>query len=342
LHVSKDVVVPEVGCAVTCCGLKIGTYLNGELGEVISFQNKITEFRLEVCFENKDFGSKMVKLENLQIATHLPGTGEVEYGEGWEEPGNLWGENGIGNAIGEEPYEAVNEVERGRRSTMRLLSLRADCDEYMVSNIDAVLHTVNIFLDIKAGIVAERTATKMANIYCRINGPEHNNAKRAKAMLEKCKKRYIILLEDGVNKKYQVDLQLYNNVQKLIIIGPITDPRNIANEKIMQLRQDHPTPCKGCPVICHGLVNNPHLNGELGVVTTYRHDVGSEFQIQVFFEKKQLKSVWVNRKHLQVAFELPRRAMERLNPNHMPWIGEDCISQIRFLIEAGLCSDLDV
>ena len=66
------------------------------------------------------------------------------------------------------------------------------------------------------------------------------------------------------------------------------------------------------------------------------------FKYRYFLKKKQLKSVWVNRKHLQVAFELPRRAMERLNPNHMPWIGEDCISQTRFLIEAGLCSDLDV
>ena len=58
--------------------------------------------------------------------------------------------------------------------------------------------------------------------------------------------------------------------------------------------------------------------------------------------KKKLKSVWVNHENLQVAFELPRRAMERLNPNHLSWIGEDFISQKRILIEAGLCSDLDV
>jgi hypothetical protein len=141
LHVSKNFVVPEVGCPVICCGLEIGTYLNGEVGDVISYQNKITEFRLEVCFENKDFGSRMVKLENVQIATDLPGKGEVQYGEGWEEPGNLWGENGIR----EEPYEEVNVVERERRSTMRLLSLCADCDEYMGANIDAILFSVNIF-----------------------------------------------------------------------------------------------------------------------------------------------------------------------------------------------------
>ena len=77
VHVSKNVVVPEVGCPVICCGLQIATYLNGELGEVISYQNNITVFRLEVCFQNKDFLSKMVKLENLQFSTDLPGEGEV-------------------------------------------------------------------------------------------------------------------------------------------------------------------------------------------------------------------------------------------------------------------------
>jgi len=77
LHVSKTVVVPEVGCPVICCGLQIATYLNGELGEVISYQHNITGLRLEVCFENNDFLSKMVKLENVQIATDLPGEGGV-------------------------------------------------------------------------------------------------------------------------------------------------------------------------------------------------------------------------------------------------------------------------
>jgi hypothetical protein len=87
------------------------------------------------------------------------------------------------------------------------------------------------------------------------------------------------------------------------------------------------------------LVSQPHLNGELGDVATYRN-VGSEFQIQVMFEKQQLKSVWVCRENLKIAFELPRRAMRRLNPNNLPWIGEDYISLQRNMIETGLCSDL--
>ncbi len=69
-------------------------------------------------------------------------------------------------------------------------------------------------------------------------------------MLEKCKKRYIMVLVDGVCKKYQANLQLYNNVETLVIIGPITNPRDIANERTVQLGQDQvPITSKGCPVI---------------------------------------------------------------------------------------------
>jgi len=145
LHVSKAVVVPQVGTPVICHGLMNATYLNGELGEVISYQNNITGLRLEVVFQNKHFLSKMVKLENLQIATDLPGETEVEFGPGWEESGNWWGESGEG----EKPYEEVNVYERQRRSKLRLSSLRADCDDYMVSHIDQILFDVNLMFDIK-------------------------------------------------------------------------------------------------------------------------------------------------------------------------------------------------
>ena len=149
------------------------------------------------------------------------------------------------------------------------------------------------------------------------------------------------MLVDGVCEKYQADLQLYDNVETLVIIGPITNPRNNANKRTVQIRQDQvtPIPCEGCPVICHGLVSQPHLNGELGDVVTYRH-VRSEFQIQVLFEKQKLKSVWVCSENLQIVFELPRRAMRRLNPNNLPWITEDFISRQRILIEHGGNSDL--
>ena len=50
--------------------------------------------------------------------------------------------------------------------------------------------------------------------------------------------------------------------------------------------------------------------------------------------------MWVNRENLEIAFDLPRRAMARLNPNHLTWISEEFISGKKMLVEAGLFSDL--
>ena len=62
---------------------------------------------------------------------------------------------------------------------------------------------------------------RMANIFYQINGPEHNNAKRAKALWEKCKKLYVVVLLNGECARFQANLQLYDNVETLFIIGPI-------------------------------------------------------------------------------------------------------------------------
>ena len=83
---------------------------------------------------------------------------------------------------GEKAYEEVNVAQSERRSRLRLSSLPADCDDYMVSHIDFILFFVNNVFDCKKGIEAERTALRMANIYSCIHGPEQNNAKRAKAL----------------------------------------------------------------------------------------------------------------------------------------------------------------
>ena len=45
--------------------------------------------------------------------------------------------------------------------------------------------------------------------------------------------------------------------------------------------------------------------------------------------------MWVNRENLEIAFELPRRAMARLNPNHLTWISEEFISKKKMLVKLG-------
>ena len=73
---------------------------------------------------------------------------------------------GGGNGIGEKPYEEVQVFVREYCSRMRLSSFRADCDEYMVANIYAILWSVNNLFDCKKDIIAERTAMRMTTIYC--------------------------------------------------------------------------------------------------------------------------------------------------------------------------------
>jgi hypothetical protein len=63
-------------------------------------------------------------------------------------------------------------------------------------------------------------------------------------------------------------------------------------------------PGKGCPVICHGLVRESHLNGELGEVRDFEdNEVG--LRLLVYFEKKGVKPSLVEPKNLRIVFELP-------------------------------------
>ena len=50
--------------------------------------------------------------------------------------------------------------------------------------------------------------------------------------------------------------------------------------------------------------------------------------------------MWVDCENLEIVFELPRRAMARLNPNHLTWISEEFISIKKMGVEAGVFSDL--
>ncbi len=63
-------------------------------------------------------------------------------------------------------------------------------------------------------------------------------------------------------------------------------------------------PRAGCPVICHGLTNAPHLNGKLGEVRSISED-SAGLRFGVHFEEKGLKPATVKPQNLRIAFELP-------------------------------------
>ena len=62
------------------------------------------------------------------------------------------------------------------------------------------------------------------------------------------------------------DLRYENSGQICVVQGPITKPRNKADERIYNVEWNLVVPAKGCAVICHGLLSASHLNGELGEV----------------------------------------------------------------------------
>jgi hypothetical protein len=60
-----------------------------------------------------------------------------------------------------------------------------------------------------------------------------------------------------------------------------------------------------CPVICHGLINAPHLNGKLGDVRSYaKGGWDGELWCRVYFEDESLKSAAVKPGNLPIAFDL--------------------------------------
>jgi hypothetical protein len=82
-----------------------------------------------------------------------------------------------------------------------------------------------------------------------------------------------------------------NNLDRGIKLGPITEPRHVENETALGYHNDMGVPCKGCPVIWHGLYGRlqHHLDGEVGVVISYR-DIGKRIHLKVRFEKQSLQS----------------------------------------------------
>ena len=122
--------------------------------------------------------------------------------------------------------------------------------------------------------------------------------------MEQCKKWYVLILK-GCALMYQV--WIYdNNLEKSIKLGPITEPRHVENEITSGFHNDMGVPCKGCPVICHGLYSRlqHHLNGEVGNVISYQ-DIGKGIHLEVRFEKRGLQSEWVHQDNLHIAYELP-------------------------------------
>ena len=150
------------------------------------------------------------------------------------------------------------------------------------------------------GIEAERLIVKLAASSHRVHGPGHNCTIRLDEKVKECKSRYVIVMPD--DKPFQA-LRYENGGEMCVVTGPIKQPRQEEDERIFHVANNLVIPLK-CPVICHGLVSESHLNGELGEVRAY-HKNRTGFRLEVHFEKTNLKPASVKPENLRISFELP-------------------------------------
>ena len=98
-----------------------------------------------------------------------------------------------------------------------------------VSTIQAGLAYAKLLRGANLCIEAERLATKLSTISRRVHGPDHKVTINATELLEKCKERYVLVLPD--DKVFQA-LRYENDGEICVVTGPITDPRDIEDERI--------------------------------------------------------------------------------------------------------------
>jgi len=104
---------------------------------------------------------------------------------------------------------------------------------------------------------------------------------------------------------------------------PITKPRKVNEERVINVTSDHVLLQACCPVVCRGLKNAPHLNGKLGQVKSiynaidkspFRVDHVAHFlpstglRFSVHFVDTSMKPAAVKLENLRIVFDLPDEA----------------------------------
>ncbi|KAL3788404.1 hypothetical protein ACHAW5_001016 [Stephanodiscus triporus] len=198
-----------------------------------------------------------------------------------------------------------NEDEANVCATTLLQNARINYETCLASSemtsimtINSGLHYARMLRKANRGIEAERLLMKLATGSRRVHGPEHNCTTSIEDLLKKSKLRLCLLLPDG--KPCQA-LRYENDGEICVLTGPITEPREMDDERMVRVTSDLIQPILGCPVICHGLVSASHLNGKVGDVRASHKNGG----LAVHFEDKRQKPALVKPENLRIAFELP-------------------------------------
>lgn len=121
-------------------------------------------------------------------------------------------------------------------------------------------------------IEGERLIMKLLADSSRIHGPDHVSTEEAIEALKKIKTRYVLILNDDKampGEEHFQALRYDDDGKTCIVTGPITEPRRNDEESEHRVQSNLVLPFPGCPVMCHGLVSAPHLNGQFGGVKCF-------------------------------------------------------------------------
>jgi hypothetical protein len=156
-------------------------------------------------------------------------------------------------------------------------------------------------------IEAERFLSKLTATSRQVYGEDHNCTSYTIALLKKSKLRLVLLLTEPDSDGTFQALRYENGGEICVVTGPIADVTSlIADEgQLFRVESAMVHPKVGCPVICNGLQNAPHLNGKLGEVRSFAKDSSRVGRFGVHFEEKGLKPAAVKPENLRIAFELP-------------------------------------
>ncbi len=167
-------------------------------------------------------------------------------------------------------------------------------------------HYADCLISANHSIKAERLLTKLVATSRQVYGDDHICTSENVSLLKKCKARLVQLAfahDDGIF----LALKYENDEEICIVFGPVVE-NQFEKGKILTVASAMVHPSAGCPVICWGLINAPHLNGKLGEVRSIsdaNQDSSAEVRFGVHFEEKGLKPAAVKAQNLRIAFELP-------------------------------------
>lgn len=146
--------------------------------------------------------------------------------------------------------------------------------------INAGIRYVMSLQTAKCSIEAERLATKLTATSRLLFGETHTRTVDCYEVFHQCKKRRVRVMS-GKLRGQQFDTLRYENNGDTCIVTDIFSFQNLnkaEEEHTFSIKSASIHPWVGCPVMCHGLINSPHLNGKLGDVRTVAEDKSGELR----------------------------------------------------------------